>query len=139
MLEAPATIVELAYETTKRLDMQEGIFSSTIAKEDTCFNDIFNIKLPKSLCPFGCKKKECPYDWDKDKCPHNLSEKSIEELAEYALKAFYHGDENIEADYSSKIDPKLLKAVQQYKRRGNYEVLERSGKHGASRQNNNKV
>ena len=61
-----------------------------------------------------------PYGWDVEKCPHNLSEKSLEELSEYALKAYYYGDEDVEVDYRKQVDPKLLKAVEQYKRPGNW-------------------
>lgn len=100
--------------------MQEGIFSSLSLKKDACFNDIAAIKLPKDLCPFGCKTTKCPYGWDVEKCPHNLSEKSLEELSEYALKAYYYGDEDVEVDYRKQVDPKLLKAVEQYKRPGNW-------------------
>jgi len=130
LLSAPASNIELVYETSKRLEMQEGIFSSILSKEDTCFNDIYNVKLPKNLCPFGCKTTKCPYEWDAEKCPHNLSEKSTEELAEYAMKSYYYGDDNAGVEYEKQVDPKLLKAIRQYKTPGNY---------GASRQNNNKV
>jgi len=108
--------------------MQEGIFSSTLTKEDTCFEDIHNVKLPKPLCPFGCKKVKCKYSFDENKCPHDLHKKTTEELTEYVLKSFYYGDKDVGVEYEKQVDPDLLKALKNFKRPGNY---------GAGRQDNN--
>ena len=106
-----------------------------MSKDDTCLDDIYKVELPENLCPFGCKKKQCPgYDWDANKCPHDLSLKSLSELSEYAVKSFYFSaDEDGGGDnerMSKQVDPKVLQAIQEYKRPGNY---------GSSRPNNNKV
>ncbi len=124
----PASSVDMIFESSKRVEMQEGIFSSVISKDDVCFNDIAAVVLPKNLCPFGCKKKECPYDWDEKRCPHNLREMSTERLSDYVIKTFYYGDEGIEVSHEKQVDPKLLEAIKNYKRPGNY---------GTSRQDNN--
>jgi len=115
----PSQIIELAYGASRRADIQESIFSFVTSKDDVCFNDISAIKLPKKMCPFGCKKTNCPYDYDSNKCPHDLDEKSINELAEYLVKLQYYDDENAGIDYTKTVDPKVIEALKKYKRPGN--------------------
>ena len=133
LLNAPADTIEIVYELTRRREMQEGIFSATLTKGNTCFDDIAKVNLPDTLCPFGCKKKKCAFDWDVEKCPHDLTKKTTDELTEYMLKSLYYDDEDYKdtaAEYEKKVDPKLLEALKNFKRPGNY---------GTSRSNNNKV
>lgn len=117
----PVSVVDLAYLTSKKIDIQESIFGFVATKDNVCFNDIDAVRLPSKMCPFGCKKSKsgCPYDFDSSKCPHDLDKKSIDELAEYLTKLQYYDDDDVGVDYGKTIDPKIIEAWKKSKRPGN--------------------
>lgn len=121
MLGAPYKYLEILYEASKKQDLIQSIFELVLTKNNVCFEDISEVKLPEKLCPFGCKKDDCPYDYDVNKCPHNLDEKDLEELGMYLIKFLYYEDgDKKEQDEVKKVPKKVLDAFMAYDRPGNY-------------------
>lgn len=131
LIHASTSEIEVVYYALRKRDMIESIFSSLITSKDRCLRHVYEVKLPKNMCPFGCKVSSCPYGWDADKCPHNLDKMDLSELSSYVIKCFYMTDDNSEKEerLSKKMAPETLKSFMDWKRPGK--------RHGRDRQNNN--
>ena len=114
----------------RKQEMTESIFTSLISKKNKCLRHIDEVRLPKKMCPFGCKVNNCPYGWDAEKCPHNLDKMDLNKLGEYVIKCFYMGrDDEGESEerLSDRFAPETLKSIMEWQRPGNVGKKKKDG------------